>query len=453
MARKLRVLVIDDEETHAQAAAEALERIGCDCRIATSGKEGISVVRDHGGVDIVVTDLVMPDVDGLEVLKNVKKFDPAIEVILLTGRGDVQTAVAAMREGAYHYLEKPINIEELRTIVEKAAEKQALARKNVALEKQLNEAFGFEGIIGDSPAMARVFDTLTQISPTNATVLITGESGTGKELVAKALHNNSPRRNERFVPLHCAAISEGILESELFGHVKGAFTGANRDRVGRFEYAHGGTLFLDEVGDMPPSTQIKLLRVIEEGEFSRLGSNELLHVDVRLIAATNHDLAARVEKGTFREDLYFRLNVVCIHLPPLRERLEDIPLLVNAFLKDMSARHSKTITTVTPEVMNRLMRYNWPGNVRELRNCIESMIVMCRGETLDESLLPEKIAATETRYPIAPVFPQGVSLDEAEKELIKSTLELTKGNREEAARILKIGERTLYRKLKKYELS
>jgi len=453
MPRRLSILVIDDEETHAAAAAEALERIGCECQIATSGREGISVVAEQGQVDIVVTDLVMPDLDGLAVLERVRKVDPGVEVILLTGRGNVQTAVTAMRKGAYHYLEKPINIEELRTVVEKAAEKQALVRRNRELEQQISERFGFEGIIGESPAMTRLFDTITQIAPTNATVLITGESGTGKELVAKALHTNSPRRQNRFVPLHCAAISEGILESELFGHVKGAYTGATRDRLGRFEYANGGTLFLDEVGDMARPIQVKLLRVIEEGEFSRLGSNELVRVDVRLITATNQDLAKRVEEGRFREDLFFRLNVMRVHLPPLRERIDDIPLLANAFVKEFAGRHNKEVTGIDSEAMNRLTHYSWPGNVRELRNCIENMVVMSRRSVLTGALLPEKIAASQTQYPIAPVFPQGVSLDEAEKELIKSTLQMTAGNREEAAKILKIGERTLYRKLKKYDLS
>jgi len=453
MSGKLRVLVIDDEESHAQAAAEALERVGCDCRIATSGKEGIDVVRSHDDVDVVVTDLVMPNVDGLEVLDQIKKINPTVEVILLTGRGNIHTAVTAMQKGAYHYLEKPINIEELRTVVDKASQRKNLVIENRDLRRQIDERFGFDGIIGNSPAMTRVFDTITQIAPTNVTVLITGESGTGKELVAKSLHTNSPRRNNRFVPLHCTAITEGILESELFGHIKGAFTSATRDRIGRFEYAHGGTLFLDEVGDMPHSTQVKLLRVIETGEFTRLGSNDLLNADVRLIAATNQDLAARVEEHTFREDLYFRLNVVSVHLPPLRERISDIPVLVDAFVHQFALKHAKNIDGVSPDVIQRLTRYNWPGNVRELKNCIESMIVMSRTEILEEDLLPDNVSTTETQFPIAPVFTQGVSLDDAEKELIKNTLSLTGGNREEAARILKIGERTLYRKLKKYDLS
>ena len=453
MPGRLSVLVIDDEESHAQAAAEALERVGCECRIATSGKEGVEVVRSHGDIDVVVTDLVMPDVNGLEVLDQIKKIDSTVEVILLTGRGDVQTAVTAMQKGAYHYIEKPINIEELRTVVDKASQKKNLVIENRDLRRQIDERFGFDGIVGNSPAMTRVFDTITQIAPTNVTVLITGESGTGKELVAKALHNNSPRRNNRFVPLHCTAITEGILESELFGHVKGAFTSASRDRIGRFEYAHGGTLFLDEVGDMPLSTQVKLLRVIETGDFTRLGANDLLNADVRLVAATNQDLAAGVEEHTFREDLFFRLNVVSVHLPPLRERISDIPLLVDTFVRQFTLKHEKSIEGVSPEVMKRLTRYNWPGNVRELKNCIESMVVMSRAEILEEDLLPENVSVSETQFPIAPVFTQGVSLDEAEKELIKNTLALTRGNREEAARILKIGERTLYRKLKKYDLS
>jgi len=447
----LRVLVIDDHQSEAEAAAEALERIGCRCRTATTGAEGLEIIRE-GGLDLVLTDLIMHGISGIRIIEETKRYWPDVEVLVFTGHGSVDTAVEAMQKGAMTYLEKPVNIEMLRTYVRKAAEKQRVVRDHAALQRQIDKRFGLEGIIGQSPAMQRIFDVLGQISVTSATVLIEGESGTGKELLARALHNNSPRRARPFVALNCAALSESILESELFGHEKGAFTGADRQRQGRFEYAQHGTLFLDEVGDMPISTQIKLLRVIEEREIFRVGSNVPIKVDVRIVAATNQNLEGLVREKRFRDDLYFRLNVVRLQLPPLRERPADIPLLIDAFLREFNQAHGKEINGIKTDALEVLYRYPWPGNVRELKNCIESMVVTARSDILGvEDIPPQVFSAPQTPGSAAGIV-TGMSLDEVEKILIQQTLEMTGGNREEAARILKIGERTLYRKLDKYGL-
>jgi two-component system response regulator HydG len=333
------------------------------------------------------------------------------------------------------------------------SQSQRLARSNIELQKQLNERFGFEGVIGNSPLMHSVVARLRQIAPTSATVLITGESGTGKELVAKAIHNNSPRRYKPFVPLNCAALSENILESELFGHVKGAFTGADRERKGWIEHANGGTLFLDEVGDIPLSTQVKLLRVIESGEIVRVGTNEPIKVNVRLISATNRELADAVAASTFRQDLLHRLKVVSVKLPPLRSRREDIPLLIDFFLKEFTASHEKAVTAITPAARKILTAYSWPGNVRELRNTIESMVVIDADGVLDVDDLPDEIqtqAPASGEAPTTAVGLVGQPLDDIERYYIAETLKLSAGNREEAAKLLGIGERTLYRKIKEY---
>jgi two-component system response regulator HydG len=398
----------------------------------------------------------MEGVGGLEVLAKAKRELPDAEVVILTGHSTVKTAVTAMQAGATTYLTKPLDISELRTVADKVSQTQRLARSNLELQRQLNERFGFEGVIGNSPSMHAVVARLRQIAPTSATVLITGESGTGKELVAKALHNNSPRRYKPFVPLNCAALSENILESELFGHVRGAFTGADRERKGWFEHANGGTLFLDEVGDIPPSTQVKLLRALESGEIVRVGTNEPLKVNVRLISATNRDLGEAIAAGTFRQDLYHRLKVVSVKLPPLRQRREDIPLLLEFFLKEFSASHGKSVTGVTPAARKALMSHPWPGNVRELRNTIESMVVIdCDGvldvDDLTEELQASASSAAEAGSAGSPAL-VGRSLEEIEKYYVAETLKLTGGNREEAARILGIGERTLYRKIKEYSI-
>lgn len=447
----INVLVIDDHENDAEAAAEVLERIGCACRTAFSGSDGLEIIR-NGGIDLVLTDLIMHDMSGIEIIEEAKRAWPEIEVLVFTGHSSVDTAVEAMQKGALTYLEKPLNIGVLRSHVSKAVEKLRLVRERADLRRQMDKRYGFEGIVGGSEPMQRLFDVLGQISATNATVLIQGESGTGKELVARAIHNNSPRKARAFVGLNCAALSEGILESELFGHEKGSFTGADSQRKGRFEYAQKGTLFLDEVGDMPMTTQIKLLRVIEQREIMRVGSNEPIAVDVRLIAATNQNLQQLVHEKKFREDLYFRLNVVRIDLPPLRERLNDIPLLVDHFMHQLSKEHGKPAREMDPEVRRALSCYAWPGNVRELRNCIEAMVVTSRGGRLEMSDLPPHISLKPGAAPAGEEITAGMPMDDVEKIHIRRTLDMTKGNREEAARLLGIGERTLYRKLDKYGL-
>lgn len=443
------ILVIDDNEEHASATAESLQKVGYKCRIATSGKEGLKIIED-GELDIIITDLIMHDIDGMQILKKTKERLPEAEVILITGYGTVETAVDAMQKGAATYLLKPININHLRAEVNKLVEKQELVRNNKELHKQLDEKYGLSGIIGNSPKMQKVLTIVNQISGTTATILITGESGTGKELISKIIHNNSPRKNNPMVVLNAAAIPENLLESELFGHEKGAFTGALYQRKGKFEYASHGTLFLDEIGDMPLSTQVKLLRVIEDGVVTRVGSNEAIEVDVRLIAATNQDLEKLIKEGKFREDLYFRLNVVSIKLPPLRERFEDIPLLIDAFLREFSQIHNKKISIISPEARKTLYKYPWPGNVRELKNCIESMVVVCMKTTIDTENIPDHILQRSGEISATPGLSAGITIEEAERELIKSTLATVGGNREEAAKMLGIGERTLYRKLDRY---
>jgi two-component system response regulator HydG len=452
MDPQIRVLVVDDDEPHAEAVAESLERVGYECTVATSGRMGIKLIEEQD-FDIVLTDLLMGDVGGMEVLAKARRELPDAEVVILTGHESIKTAVSALQAGAATYLAKPLDINELRVVVDKQSQAQRLVRSNIELQKQLNERFGFEGVVGNSPSMHTVVQRLRQIAPTSASVLITGESGTGKELVAKAIHNNSPRRYKPFVPLNCAALSENILESELFGHVKGAFTGADRERKGWFEHANGGTLFLDEVGDIPLSTQVKLLRVLESGEIVRVGSNEPLKVNVRLVSATNRDLADAIQTGGVRQDLYHRLKVVSVKLPPLRSRREDIPLLIDFFLKEFSKAHEKTVTSISPAARKALMAYGWPGNVRELKNTIESMVVIDYDGVLDVDDLPEDIQATtpaavETEAGMSHLV--GRSLDEIEKYYIAETLKMTEGNREEAAKLLGIGERTLYRKIKEY---
>jgi len=445
------ILVIDDKEEHANATAEALQKVGYKCRVATSGKEGLGII-ETGAVSIVITDLMMHDVDGLQILRTTKERIPEAEVILITGYGTVETAVDAMQKGASTYLLKPFNINHLRAEVAKLVEKQGLVRSNRELHKQLDEKFGLSGIIGNSPKMQKVLNIVKQISGTTATILITGESGTGKELIAKIIHNNSPRKNNTLVILNSAAIPENLLESELFGHEKGAFTGAMYQRKGKFEHAHHGTLFLDEIGDMPLSTQVKLLRVIEDGVITRIGSNDPIEVDARLVAATNQDLEKLIKEGRFREDLYFRLNVVSIKLPPLRERCEDIPLLIDTFLQEFSQIHNKKISQLSPEARKILYKYAWPGNVRELRNCIESMVVVSAKAILDIEDIPDHIFQRTDKTPSTPGLIAGMTIDEVEKELIKITLATVNGNREEAAKMLGIGERTLYRKLDLYGL-
>ncbi|HEV3138782.1 MAG TPA: sigma-54 dependent transcriptional regulator [Pirellulales bacterium] len=451
----IRVLIVDNEAPHAQAVAESLERVGYDCVVATSGPQGVKRI-EQDAFDIVITDLVMNEVDGLQILALTKEKLPDAEVILVTGHGTIPSAVTAMQQGAFNYLLKPLDLSQLRAVTDKASASLRLRRANVELHRRLDEKFGFEGVIGNSLQMHEVIDRLKRIAPTDASVLIQGATGTGKELVAQAIHQNSPRKNKPFVALNCAALSENILESELFGHVRGAFTDASNDRIGKFEYAHGGTLFLDEVGDMPTATQIKLLRVLESGEITRVGSNEAIAVNVRILSATNRNLEDAIAAGTFRSDLYHRLKVVTIDLPRLADRSQDIPLLIEHFARQFSKRHHKSIDSMSAAARRRLIAFDWPGNVRQLRNVVESMVVVDYDGVLDLDDLPSELAPLQD----APEDARGGSLSglvgkplsEVERLFIAETLEQTSGNREAAAELLGIGQRTLYRKIKEFGL-
>jgi two-component system, NtrC family, response regulator HydG len=444
----IHVLIIDDEKRHAEAIAESLERVGYECVIATSGAQGAKRIEEDD-YDVILTDLRMEGTDGLAILRKAKQSLPDSEVVVITGYGDVKTAVQAIKEGAAHYLAKPVDLVELRAIMDRAAERQRLARANRELKRQLEEKFGFEGVVGNSPKMHELIAKLKDIAPTSATLLIQGETGTGKELVAKAVHTNSPRKNKPFVAMNCTALNENLLEDELFGHEAGSFTGADRLRKGRFEHANGGTLFLDEVGDMPAALQAKLLRVLENQEVFRIGSNEPIKVNVRLLSATNRDLSAAVAAGEFRQDLYYRLKVVTVKLPLLRERREDIPLLAAHFIKEFNQRHGKRVIGIAESVRKSMAAYDWPGNVRELRNLVESMVVQDHDCVLgmddmhdSEGLPGSALAAGQASGPGNLV---GRPLNEVERYYIAQALQLTNGNREEAARMLGIGERTLYR--------
>jgi two-component system response regulator HydG len=451
----LRVLIIDDEQAHAEAVAESLERQDYECVVATTGSAGARKIEDEDW-DVILTDLKMPDMDGLEIVRRAKQEQPDAEVVVITGHGDVKTAVEAMQRGAVNYLQKPVNLAELRAVVERAAERLQLRRANRELKRQLEEKFGFEGLIGNSPRLLEVLNKLKSIAPTSATVLIQGETGTGKELVARAIHLNSPRKNKPFVAMNCSALNENLLDDEMFGHDPGAFTGADKLRKGRFEHANGGTLFLDEIGDMPLSLQAKLLRVLENGEVFRIGSNEPIRVNVRLISATHKDLDAAVKAGEFRQDLYFRLKVVTIRLPTLRERRDDIGLLAAHFIKEFNQRHGKHVKGIAEPLRKVLASYDWPGNVRELRNLVESMVVQDSDGVLDvddlqdadslRRLLPAEAQAA------GPSNLVGRPLTEVERYYIEQALQLTEGNREEASRMLGIGERTLYRVIQDWKL-
>ncbi len=446
-----RVLVVEDDRALASTLAEILEMEGHEVEYRTSGKEAAGLLKKTPW-DVVVTDLVLKDGDGFEILQAARKQRPPSQVIMVTGHGSRSLAVRALREGAAYFLEKPIDMEELQAKVHRAARERAREVENRELRRQVDKAYGMEGLVGRSPGMVRLFDILWQIAPTEATVLIRGESGTGKELVARAIHNLSPRREGPFVALNCGGMNEGIIESELFGHVKGAFTGAYADRKGKFEYADGGTLFLDEVGEMPLGTQVKFLRVLEERKVTRLGSNQAREVDVRVVAATNAALEEKVEKGEFRRDLYYRIKVVEVVLPPLREKPEDIPLLVDHFIRHFAQVHDRNVQGIEKEALHALMAHSWPGNVRELKNTLETMVVTSKGPLLGLDDLPPGIRKEDSpsRNPLQDLA--GMTLYEVEREMIRAALARHGGNRAKAAASLGIGERTLYRKIKEYGL-
>ncbi|MBC8106309.1 MAG: sigma-54-dependent Fis family transcriptional regulator [Anaerolineae bacterium] len=447
------ILVVDDEREHAQVMCEALQRQGHTCDVTYNLDEARAKLQKKK-FDVIVTDLLMDGrKDGLEVLKMAQAFHPPPPVLLVTALNDVPTSKSAMSEGAYDYIVKPLDLEHFREQVNRAAEKAALQKQNQVLQEQIEDRAGFEGIIGRSYAMQQVIETARSIAASDIPVLVMGESGTGKELVARAIHNNSRRRKQRLVALNCAGLSESILEDELFGHVRGAFTGAQGDRAGRFEHSDKGTLFMDEIGDMPQSMQAKLLRVLENGEVVRLGANDPIRVDVRLISATNRDLDEMVAERKFREDLFFRIKGVTILIPPLRQRREDIPLLTYYFMQSAAERYNKQIEGIEPEAQQALMGYHWPGNVRELKNVIENMVVLSPGSMISMKSLPRELVPAGAEHSSGSVDNLvGLTMEQVEKEHIRETLKRVQGNREQAAKILGIGERTLYRKIKEYDL-
>ena len=451
----IRVLLVDNDPDHARAMAESLERVGYTCVIATGGPEGCREIEQQT-FDVVVTDLVMNEVDGMGVLKQARELLPECEVIMVTGHATVPKAVEAMQEGAFNFLEKPITPKRLQAVTEKAVESVRLRLQNIELNQRLDERFGFENLIYSSSSMQGVVERLKRIAPTDAGVLITGETGTGKDVVAQAIHQNSPRKKKPFVALNTGAVAEHLVESELFGHTKGAFTDAITDRVGKFEYANGGTLFLDEVGDMPMSTQIKLLRVLEERKITRVGDNKPIDVNVRVIAATNKDLENDIEEGRFRSDLYYRLKVVTVHLDPLSSRRDDIIPLADHFRKQANRRNHKQVKGFSPALTKWLFNFEWKGNIRQLKNVVESMVVLDIDGVLD---LDDVSPDFSDDAPPSPTVNSdemsslvGMSLRDIERWAIEQTLKISNGNREETAQILGISERNLYRKLKEFEL-
>ena len=448
------VLVVEDEAAHGEAIAEGLRRQGHACRVVNSGQEAIKSIKTRPP-DVVITDFKLGgDMDGMEVLRQSKQISPDTEVILITAYGDEKLARDALKDGgAYDYLTKPLDLERIREVVERAAGRAIRSRESRALRDQLDKGFTFEGIIGASAEMSKIVKILRPVADSKITVLIVGETGTGKELVARAIHNNSSRRDQPYRVMNCAGVTESLLEGELFGHVRGAFTGAVSDRKGLFEAADGGTLVLDEVGDMPPAMQAKLLRVLENGELIRVGSNDPRHVDVRVVASTNRDLKQLKDKGEFREDLYYRLAQVTIRIPPLRERREDIPLLIQHFLEQANKELRRQISGVSPEAARQLVNCKWEGNVRQLRQVIFQMVLLADGPELGLDDIPEEFRVTTDIVRAPQVMLAGMSLQELEKLAIQATLQRTAGNRDRAAKILGIGARTLYRKLKEYGLS
>ncbi len=450
MREKARILVVDDEESHRVMLRAVLQDTGYEVAEAADGPEAVRAVEQEP-FDLILLDVRMATMDGIEALNEIRKISPFLPVLMMTAYASVKTAVEALKAGAFDYLTKPLDIDELKILVEKALEHYHLREENLALKERLGSRFDFSRIIGKSPKMKVLFDLVAQVAPTDATVLILGESGTGKELVANAIHHHSPRSSQPFIKVACAALPETLLESELFGHERGAFTGAIARREGRFQSAHRGTIFLDEVGEMSPATQAKLLRVLQEKEFEPLGSPRTIKVDVRVLAATNKDLEKEVKEGRFREDLYYRLNVVPVLLPPLRERKEDIPELAIHFLALYREKNQKDIKEISGKALDLLVRYDWPGNIRELENCLERAVIMARGEVIAPADLPSPIQALSSdKQEWGAYFPSGISLQEMEKALILKTLEDTGGNRSRAAEILGINRRTLQIKLKEY---
>ena len=446
MKTKAKILVVDDEAIVRESLRDWLSDCGYQIFTAENGHQALEII-ERERLSIVITDLVMPEMDGIELMKRAKDIIPNIEVIIITAYGSITTAIAAMKEGAYDYIEKPFCPERAELLVQKLVEHQGLIEENISLHQKLEERYRFENIIAKSPKMQQVIEVIKIVAKSNATVLIMGDSGTGKELVARAIHAQSHRRGKPFIAVSCAALPESLLESELFGHEKGSFTGAYAQKKGKFEIANRGTLFLDEIGEMSANIQVHLLRVLEEKEFTRVGGNELIKVDVRVVSATNKDIRKAVASGQFREDVYYRLNVVTIELPPLRERKEDIPLLAQHFLKKFAMENQKEIAGFSPDATDFLLKYEWPGNVRELENAIERAVILAQNSNIEVTDLPHQ------NLPLARSASPGKMLKEAEKNHILNILTETEGNYSEAARILGISRMTLYNKAREYGIN
>jgi DNA-binding NtrC family response regulator len=445
-----RILVIDDEESIRDSMSQVLRKEGCSVQTAASGQEGW---RFFGAetFQIVFVDLKLPGMSGLDILSRIKEADPQIPVIIITGYASIESAVEAMKRGAFDYMTKPFTPEEVRVVARKALDSRRLLLENISLRRELEAKTEFELVVGKGPAISRVLDIVRRVSPTESTILITGESGTGKELIAREIHRHSLRRNSPFVVVDCGALVETLFESELFGHVKGSFTGAHETKHGRFEVAEGGTIFFDEISNIGLNIQAKLLRAIQEREVNRIGSSKPIKIDVRILAATNEDLADAVRKGKFREDLFYRLSVVPLHLPALRERKDDIPLLVDHFLQKFNKRAKKNITGISSRALKALGEYDWPGNIRELENTIERAVVLARSDGIDlEDLMYHGISGGTT--PLSSLSGKLQSLEDFEKEYIQMVLKAHQGNRTRTAEVLGIDRKTLWAKIKKYKI-
>jgi two-component system response regulator AtoC len=440
-----KVLVVDDEAIVRESLQDWLGDAGYQVLTAEDGYQALGIIEQETP-SVAIVDLVMPGMDGIELLKKAKEILPSIEIVVITAYASIPTAITAMKQGAYDYIEKPFSAQRVELLVNKVVEHKRLVEENVSLHEKLDERYRFEDIITKSPKMQQVIELVKIVAKSNATVLITGDSGTGKELVARAIHSQSYRKGKPFVPVSCAALPESLLESELFGHEKGAFTGAQALRKGKIEFANRGTLFLDEIGEMSANIQVHLLRVLEEREFARVGGNELIRVDVRVVSATNRDMKEAVATGQFREDLYYRLNVVSIDLPPLGDRKEDIPLLANHFLKKFTAENQKDITSFSSEATDFLLKYQWPGNVRQLENTIERAVILAQNSEIQLTDLLQR------NSPLVERASSDKTLKELEKNHITNILNETGGNYSKAARILGISRATLYNKAKAYGL-
>jgi len=430
---KKRVLVVEDEEKLRRVVELQLVSAGFEVDKAATAEEGVKVVDR---ADLVLTDLRLPNMDGLGLLELIRRQNAQVPVVVMTAYGSIETAVECMKAGATDFLLKPFSLDHLMQVVHKALEVRALRDENRQLKEELGRRYEYDNIIGRSEPMQEIFATIERVAPTRATVLLAGESGVGKDLIARAIHFHSPRRDRPLVKINCTAIPENLMESELFGYEKGAFTGAVTSKPGKFEQADTGTVFLDEIGDVPGPIQVKLLRILQEREFERLGSNVTRHTDVRIIAATNQDLRAALEQGTFREDLYYRLNVVPLNIPPLRERKQDIPFLANHFIRKLAADSGSAVESITDAAMERLMAYHWPGNVRELENVIERSLVLCRGSQLDAGDVRLESAPRPRSQNGQHFLPEGLTLDQYEQELIREALRRADGNKSHAARLL-----------------